>query len=157
MDFNTGTITSNHYEVFFEPILSLKFAVRLESPGANFQLSLSLSLMLRQTINRPVCLGIKHPSGAYCQIFIIVRQLPVCWCGALSLTRGRVCHLELLLALASAVILGSESLGTHDHILLSQIRDFPFRRLLRLAGTRWTYSTSPPHGSDCQSFWNLVI
>jgi hypothetical protein len=27
--------------------------------------------------------------------------------------------------LASAVILGSESLGTHDHILLSQIRDPP--------------------------------
>jgi hypothetical protein len=31
----------------------------------------------------------------------------------------------MLLALASAVILGSESRGTHDHILLSQIRDFP--------------------------------
>jgi hypothetical protein len=31
--------------------------------------------------------------------------------------------------------------------LLSQIRDFPFRRLLRLAGLRWRYSTPPPHGS----------
>jgi hypothetical protein len=38
-----------------------------------------------------------------------------------SLTRGRVCSLQLLLALASAVILGSKSRGTHDHILLSQI------------------------------------
>jgi hypothetical protein len=64
--------------------------------------------------------------------------------------------------------------GTHDHILLSQIRDspnleghvpifisprnrvdqlyspgtgFPFRRLLRLAGLRWSYSNPPPHGS----------
>jgi hypothetical protein len=27
--------------------------------------------------------------------------------------------------LASAVILGSKSLGTHDHILLSQMADFP--------------------------------
>jgi hypothetical protein len=33
----------------------------------------------------------------------------------------RVCRLQLLLVLASAVILGSESRGTRDHILLSQI------------------------------------
>jgi hypothetical protein len=50
-----------------------------------------------------------------------------------------------------AVILGSESLETRDHILLSQTRDFPFRRLLRLAGSRWRYSTPPPHGSTDNS------
>jgi hypothetical protein len=101
---------------------------------------LSLSLMLRPTVSRPVYLGIKHLSGAYDQIFITVGQLRVCWCGALSLTRGRVCRLQLLLALASAVILGSEPLGTRDHILLSQIWDFKFCHLLRLAGSRWRYS-----------------
>jgi hypothetical protein len=42
-----------------------------------------------------------------------------------SLTRGWVCRLELLLGLTSAVILKSESSGTHDHILPSQIRDSP--------------------------------
>jgi hypothetical protein len=57
-----------------------------------------------------------------------------------------VLFLYMLLALASAVFLGSESLGTRDHILLSQIWGFPFRRLLRLAGSRWRYSTPPPHG-----------
>jgi hypothetical protein len=31
-------------------------------------------------------------------------------------------------------------------ILLSQMWDFPFRRLLRLAGSRWTYSTPSPRG-----------
>jgi hypothetical protein len=41
------------------------------------------------------------------------------------LTRGWVCRLQLLLVLASAVILRSDSRGTHDHILLSQIRDSP--------------------------------
>jgi hypothetical protein len=45
---------------------------------------------------------------------------------SLSLTRGRVCCLQMLLALGSTVILGSESRGTRYHILLSQIRDFPF-------------------------------
>jgi hypothetical protein len=39
--------------------------------------------------------------------------------------RGRVCRLQLLLAVASAVVLGSKSRGTHDHILLSQIRGPP--------------------------------
>jgi hypothetical protein len=53
----------------------------------------------------------------------------------------------MLLALASVVFLGSESLSTRDHILLSQIRDFPFRRLLRLAGSQWRYSTPPPQAS----------
>jgi hypothetical protein len=75
---------------------------------------------------RLVCLGVKHPSGTYDQIFITVKQLWICWCGELSLTRGRVCRLQLLQVLASAVILGSESRGTGDHILLSQIRDFHF-------------------------------
>jgi hypothetical protein len=41
----------------------------------------------------------------------------VCFCGALSLTRGRVCLLYMLLVLASAVFLGSESLGSRDHIV----------------------------------------
>jgi hypothetical protein len=45
----------------------------------------------------------------------------VLFCGAPSLTRGRVCVLYMLLTLASAVFLRSEFFGTRDHILLSQI------------------------------------
>jgi hypothetical protein len=39
--------------------------------------------------------------------------------------REQVCRLQLLLTLVSSVILGSESLGTRDHILPSHIRDSP--------------------------------
>jgi hypothetical protein len=110
-------------------------------------MSLSLSLMLQPTVSRPDCLGIKHPSGAYDQIFITVRELWVCCCGVLSLMRGWIYRLQLLLALTSTVILGSESCGTRNHILLSQIRDFPFCHLLWLPGLWWRYLTLPPHGT----------
>jgi hypothetical protein len=95
-----------------------------------------------QSISKSQC---RAPSGAHDQIFNTLWQLRSCFCGAPSLTRGRVCLLYMLLILASVVFLGSESLWTRDHILLSQIWDFPFRRLLRLAGSRWRYSTPPPH------------
>jgi hypothetical protein len=61
--------------------------------------------------------------GTQDNIFTTVRQLRICWCGAPSLTRGQAGRLILLLVLAGTIILGSESRGTHDHILLSQIRD----------------------------------
>jgi hypothetical protein len=56
------------------------------------------------------------PSWAQDKIFVTVRQLRVCWCGAPFLTRGVVWHIILLLALNSAVIPGSKSCGTHDNI-----------------------------------------
>jgi hypothetical protein len=95
----------------------------------------------------------RAPSGDHDQIFITLWQLRSCFCGSPSLTRGRFCILYMLRTLASVVSLGSESFGTYDHILLSQILDFPFRRLLRLAWSRWKNSTRPPHG--CLPFWVL--
>jgi hypothetical protein len=61
------------------------------------------------------------------------------------LKRGRVCRLQLLLALAIAVILGSKSRGTHNHILPSQIRDSP-----RTWRARSPYLYSP--GTWCSSY-----
>jgi hypothetical protein len=53
---------------------------------------LSLSLMLRPTVSRPVCLGAKHPSGAYDHIFITCVTVTVLFLwGALSDEMSGMC------------------------------------------------------------------
>jgi hypothetical protein len=111
---------------------------------------------------------------------IFFRQLRVCYFVEPSLTRRQVCNLLLLLVLASAVSLRSESHGAQDHILTSQFlrlpqpggpghriyipqeqdgpdippgTGFPFCCLLQLAGLRWRYSILPPHGR----FWSVIV
>jgi hypothetical protein len=93
-----------------------------------------------QSVSQSWC---RAPSGAHDQIFITCVTVTVLFLwGALS---DEMAGLSFVYAagLASAVFLGSESRGTRDHILRSQIWDFSFRRLLRLAGSRWKYSSPP--------------
>jgi hypothetical protein len=91
-----------------------------DSPSTRY-----VQVTLRPAVSWPVCLGVKPPFEVQDQIFVSVRQLRVCTCGAPSLTRGRVSRLQLPVALASAAILGFEFCETHEHILLSQIRHSP--------------------------------
>jgi hypothetical protein len=111
-----------------------------------------VKVTLRLTVSQSVSLGVEHHLGLTTRYLLLVDSY-VFFSGAPSLTRGRVCLLYMLLAFASAVYLWFESLGTRDHILLSKIWDFPFRRLLRLAGSWWRYSTPPPHGDIRQQVW----
>jgi hypothetical protein len=77
----------------------------------------------RRSVGQSVLVSSIH-LGPKNRFLFAVRQLRVCLCGAPSLTIGRVCRLQLLLVLASTVILGSES-RANDDILLSQFRDSP--------------------------------
>jgi hypothetical protein len=72
-----------------------------------------VSQSVSQSVSKSWC---RVPFGDHDQIFITVCHLRSCFCGAPSLTRGRICLLYMLLALTSAVFLGSESLGTRDRL-----------------------------------------
>jgi hypothetical protein len=77
------------------------------------------------------------PSGAHDQIFITVWQLQSCFLwGAVSDERTGLSFVHAA-GPCQPSFLGSEYLGSRYHILHSRIWDFPFRRLLRLAGLRW--------------------
>jgi hypothetical protein len=143
--------------IFFVHSLYVTFFVK------KFWQELKLKLKLnydRQSVGQSVLV-----SGS--PDFFYLWWLQVSCCEAPSLTRVWVCNLlvQLLLSLTRAVTHGSKSRRTH-HILLSHMRlpklggpgsriyvaQFyprhlvPICRLLRLAGLRWRYSNSPPHG-----------
>jgi hypothetical protein len=108
--------------------LRWKHSTRLLHGGDNP--CLSLILVLRPTVSQAVCLSWNEAFiwGLQPDFYVItIRQLWVSWRRALSQTRERICRLQMLLVLASAVILEFESLGISDHIILSQIRSrLPF-------------------------------
>jgi hypothetical protein len=76
------------------------------------ELNYQLSLLLRPTVSRPVCLGIKHPFGAYGQIFSTSVTVTVLFLWSVLSDERSGLSFYVLLALASAVFFGSKSLGT---------------------------------------------
>jgi hypothetical protein len=55
------------------------------------------------TEGQSVCLSwCRAPAGAHHQMFLLVWKLLSCPCGALSLTRGRVCHLSVIVGSISS-------------------------------------------------------
>jgi hypothetical protein len=77
--------------LYSRTVSGLTYQLVTSEAACRLSRKVKVKVMLRRTVSRPVCLGVKHPFGAYDQIFISVRQLRVCSCGALSLTRERVC------------------------------------------------------------------
>jgi hypothetical protein len=84
-----------YFQVFSRPPSSLYFT---ECSVTTLSLAkVKVKVILRPTVSRPVCLGVKHPSGTRDQFFflleILFRQLQVRYFVAPSLTRGRICNL----------------------------------------------------------------
>jgi hypothetical protein len=70
-----------------------------------------VKVTLRLTVSQSVSLGVEPHLGLMTRyLAITIWQLRSCFCGAPSLTRGRVCPLYMLLGIPNAVSLGSESL-----------------------------------------------
>jgi hypothetical protein len=63
----------------------------------DIMLIVEVEVNLRPTVSRPVCFGVRCPSGTLDPFFFLLeiffRQLRVCYFVAPSLTRGRVCNL----------------------------------------------------------------
>jgi hypothetical protein len=96
-----------------------------------------VKVTLRLTVSQSVSLGIEHSPGTYDQIFITPRQLWSRFVGRPLWREDRSVFCICCWPLPAQRF----SLWTCDHILLSHIWNFPFCRLLRLAGSRWSYST----------------
>jgi hypothetical protein len=103
------------------------------------------------TDGQSVSLGVEPELGLMTRDLLLFDSYGRVCCEAPSLTRGRVCLMYMLLVLASAVLLGSESLW--DSQTLSDLR-LSFGRPLRLAGSRWRYSTPPPLKHPSLSLYN---
>jgi hypothetical protein len=92
--------------------------IRLHA-GIMIQLRVRITLQLAVYL-KSVCLGAK-PLQIHDQQFFQLNPCGYSPYVTSSLTRGWVCRCQTLLALASVVILGSESCGTNHYILLYQI------------------------------------
>jgi hypothetical protein len=121
---------------------------------SHFEIEVEVEVNLLPTVSRPVCPGVRRPSGTRDQFFFLLeisfRQLRLCYFVAPSLTRELVCNLlvQLLLDLARAVTLGSKSRRTQRPYLTVSSETPPIWRAsfpyLSPPGTRWP-SYTPGH------------
>jgi hypothetical protein len=151
--YNSFTVTTAHIKLSFHkqtPLYSfvcpqLSFLFR-----SNYSSTDCWSEAARMSWNKALVWGLR-PDHFYC---LTVAGLLI-W-GALWREDGHVVY-NCWWSSPAPSFSGPEFHGTH-HNLLSQIRDFPFRRLLRLSGLRWRYSTPPPHGRlYIRVFLSLIV
>jgi hypothetical protein len=105
----------------FEQALGEGINLLITSPW-KFWFEVEVKVNLRPTVSRPVCLGVRLPSGTRDQFFLQTVS-GLLFCSTLSDERtGLKFTVQLLLGLARAATLGSKSRRTHRHILLYHLR-----------------------------------
>jgi hypothetical protein len=139
--------TNKHYNLWCLP-------AACAASHSDLEVGVRNEVNLRPTISRPVCPGVRRPSGTRDQFFFLLeiffRQLRVCYFVAPFLTRGRVCNLlySCFWTLPEKSTLGSKSRRTHGHILLFHLRLPPTWRArfqnIYPPGTGWP-SYTPGH------------
>jgi hypothetical protein len=121
---NSNRIEESNFSRYDKCLIKLSFSLECNLCSVEVEVEVNL----RPTVSRPVCLGVRHPSGTRDQFFFLLeisfRHFRVYYFVAPSLTRGRVCNFpyNCFWAFARAVTLGSNSRRTHGHILLSHLR-----------------------------------
>jgi hypothetical protein len=120
------------------------------SQTSGLSLSLSLSLMLRPTVIRPVCLGTKHPSGAYNQILLLSDSCEFVDVGrALWREDGSVVY-NCCRSSPAQSFSGPSPVGLSTIFYCLRFDTSVFSRLLRL---RRRYLTTPSHGITSGLIW----
>jgi hypothetical protein len=133
---------------------------------------------LRPTVSRPVCHGVRRPSGTRDQFFFLLEisfgQLRVCYFVAPSLTRRRVCNLPYncyyplpehslfgrslseLTAVFYCLIWDSPNLKGQVLVFISARNRLAQGTGFCFSNQRWRYSNPSPHGEE-RSFYYIYI
>jgi hypothetical protein len=118
--------------------------------------------MLWPTVSRPACVDVKHPFGTYDQIFISVKKLRICSCGApLWREDGSVFamyYVQYIYILHEYIYTIRHSrLSTADHALYLVASAYEFWWLFCFMRLETIYVMASRHGPNRNSLFHYCV